>query len=317
MEQNKVIYDWLSITSKIHSTDQMIEEIGMQHCPWELTKGAHGYKDRLYYDHISIHYNGREDMPIWLEMSGQGCRAFETFGHGDYERLFRLVEYNDSSMNITRLDVAFDDFSGILDMSRLCTDTLNQEYVSKANYWEVVQSAKGQTVVIGAPSSDVLIRIYDKAKERGRENEIPHWIRVEIQMRNDRCKKFIRLPNGIGFRFAGVVMNYLRYVEPSQEDSNKWRWELKDYWQSLIGNASALSIYEKPGVDYNLLRCDNYVFNTAGNAIDAEIKIRGIEGFMEMLRARQTRNNPKYERLVTENSGMIRERKQKGIIQND
>ena len=81
--------------------------------------------------------------------------------------------------------------------------------------------------------------------------------------------------------------------------------------------ASALSIYEKPGVEYNLLRCDNYVFNTAGNAIDAEIKIRGIEDFMKMLRERQTRNNPKYDRLVKENSNMINEQKLKGKQNND
>lgn len=317
MENNKVIYDWLSITSKIHTAQQMIEEIGMSELPWELTKGAHGYQDRLYYDHISVHYNGRPDMPVWLEMSGQGCRAFETYGHGDYERLFQIVDYNSSEMNITRLDVAFDDFTGILDMNRICSDTLNQEYVSKANYWEVVQSAKGQTVVIGSPTSEVLIRIYDKARERGREDEIPHWVRVEIQMRNDRCKKFIQLPLGIGNKFCGVMMNYLRYVIPDEEDSNKWRWNLKDYWETLLGNASALSIYEKPGVEYNLLRCDNYVFNTAGNAIDAEIKIRGIDDFMKMLRSRQTRNNPKYDRLVTENSDMIKARKQKGKQNND
>ena len=33
--------------------------------------------DRKYFGNISIHYNSREDMGVWCEMSGQGCRNFE------------------------------------------------------------------------------------------------------------------------------------------------------------------------------------------------------------------------------------------------
>lgn len=81
---NKVIYDWVSVTSKIHNPQGLIALLGLDHegIVWEQVKGAHGYRDRLYWEKISIHYNGREDMGIWLEMSGQGCRAFESFGTG-------------------------------------------------------------------------------------------------------------------------------------------------------------------------------------------------------------------------------------------
>ena len=61
MSANKVIYDWISCTSKIHLPFQFVETLGMQGVTWENTKGAHGYKDRLYFNGISIHYNGRED----------------------------------------------------------------------------------------------------------------------------------------------------------------------------------------------------------------------------------------------------------------
>ena len=91
---NLVMYDWVSITSKIHSPQNFIELLGMQDVSWELVKGARGYMDRLYWGSISIHYNGREDMGVWLEMSGQGCRSFETFGNGDYESLFDEVRQN-------------------------------------------------------------------------------------------------------------------------------------------------------------------------------------------------------------------------------
>lgn len=76
--ENIVIYDWLSFTSKAHSPEELISALGLAHVPWAETKGAKGYRDRKYFSCISVHYNGRADMGVWVEMSGQGCRTFES-----------------------------------------------------------------------------------------------------------------------------------------------------------------------------------------------------------------------------------------------
>lgn len=73
--ENLVLYDWVSITSKIHTPEQIISLIGMDSVTWETIKGAHGYRDRLYWNCISIHFNGSPDQGVWLEMSGQGFKA--------------------------------------------------------------------------------------------------------------------------------------------------------------------------------------------------------------------------------------------------
>ena len=200
-EENKIIYDWVSITSKIHSPDDFIRLLGLnsEGISWEKVKGAHGYRDRLYWEKISIHYNGTEDMGIWLEMSGQGCRAFESFGTGDYEALFDEVFDNPGDMNITRLDVAFDDHSGLLDIHEVCEDTKNQEYVSRFRGWDVDYSDKGSSVTLGSRSSEILVRIYDKAAERGFDDG-RHWVRVELQLRRERARGFLA-----GLRILGNV----------------------------------------------------------------------------------------------------------------
>jgi phage replication initiation protein len=274
-----------------------VHSLGMETISWQQTKGAHGYRDRLYYNGISIHYNGRNDMGVWLEMSGQGCRAFETFGNGNFDDLFSEVKANVGDMHLTRLDVAFDDHEGILDMDKICQDTLAGNFVSPSTYWEVIQSAKGQCVMIGAPSSSVLIRIYDKARERGLTDGT-HWIRVELQMRDDRANVFTALPYSFGEKWCGVLLNYLRYVVPTPEDTNKSRWETADYWMNLLWFASALSIYEKPGVEYNIMHCERYVYKMAGNAVDALIRCYGVEEFIKKLEHRKTNPNPKYEQIV-------------------
>lgn len=294
-----ILYDWLSFTSKESDPRFFVELLGLETIPWQQTKGARGYQERLFFNSISIHYNGREDMGIWCEMSGQGCRAFEDLTElpGKWDDLFARIMALD--LNITRLDVAYDDHTGTLDIDQIVQDTRFKEYVSKSDHWSILESNKGQTVVHGSEKSDVLIRIYDKARERNCP-EGEHWIRCELQLRRDRAKSFVELELPVGQAYCGVVMNYLRYVDPEEGDSNRWRWPIKEYWANMLGNAAAISIYHAPGLEYNLLRCENFVINQAGNAIDAYIRCVGQDSFFEALMARKTRRNPKYDRMVNE-----------------
>ena len=294
--ENIVLYDWLSFTSKVHSPEALIAALGLSHVPWTITKGAKGYQDRKYFSCISIHYNGRPDMGVWVEMSGQGCRTFETLStlqDNKWTALFSFI--HDNGLKITRLDVAFDDHTGLLPLGDIVMDTQTGMFISKSNYWETVLSSKGTTVQIGSPQSKVLIRIYDKAAERGKFDE--HWVRVELQLRDDRAVQFIKIPLTIGEAFAGVLLNYLRYVIPD-EDSNKWRWPMTKYWSDLIEDAEKISIFRAPGMEYNEERCKHYVVNQAGNAIDACIQMYGVDEFVSMIENRQTAPNPKYEMLV-------------------
>lgn len=294
-----ILYDWLSFTSKQSDPGYFVELLGLEHLPWQITKGARGYQDRYYFNCISIHYNGREDMGIWCEMSGQGCRAFEdlTTLPGKWDDLFARIMALD--LNITRLDVAYDDHTGTLDMDRIVQDTRHKEYVTRTDAWSILESNKGQTVVLGSEKSDILIRIYDKARERNCPED-EHWIRCELQLRRDRAKSFVQLALPIGQAYSGVVMNYLRYVDPLDGDTNRWRWPIKEYWGNMLSYASAISIYQAPGLEYNLDRCEKYVIGQAGNAIDAYIQCVGLDSFLESLKTRKTMRNPKYERMVNE-----------------
>ena len=325
---NKIIIDWLSITSKKLSVKEMKEILGLQHASWEEGRGYHGYKTRYWYDSISIHCDGAGDMGIWLEMSGQGCRAFESYSDKRdlyktemYEPLFRLVVDNPDDFNITRLDVAYDDFEGVLDGKRVFDDTVNQKYRSKAEYWSATTSSDGLSVNVGSPRSKVLIRIYDKRAERLAkitdadqrqriEEDIPHWMRVELQLRDDRALQFIKTMAGcgksssecmpIGAVYTGVLANYLDYGYSAKAKGNadKLVWHTFPYWKDVLAGAEAISIYSQPGTEYNLVRCRNYVYNMAGNAVDALVKIEGVDGFLAGLKDRHIKQNMKYIQLI-------------------
>jgi hypothetical protein len=75
---------------------------------------------------------------------------------------------------------------------------------------------------------------------------------------------------------------------------------MTDYWARFLSGASKILLYEKPGVEYNMMDLENFVFKQAGNAIDACIQIMGVDAFLETLRKRGVRPNPKYEQLLTQ-----------------
>ena len=302
---NTVIFDWLSLTTRIHSVNDLISILGLssETVVWETVKGAHGYRDRLYFGGISLHYNGRDDMGIWLEMSGQGCRSFETYGTGDYAALFELALDEPEDVHITRLDVAYDDHSGILDIGEICDDVRAGNYVSRFRGWQVVDGSDGQSVTLGSRSSEVLVRIYDKAAERGLEDG-SHWVRCELQLRRDRALEYVKLGSAAGDSFRGVLLNYLRFVEPCGDDTNKWRWPMRDYWSDLVGDAARISVYARPGVEYNLGNLCNFVVEQAGNAIKTYTMIFGWYDLQQALKERRSQLSPTYRRLIDDYSAL-------------
>ena len=92
---NRVLIDWLNFTTRLHDVKDVIELIGMQDAPFESLVGSRGFTDRLYFNGVSIHYcsvpGTMQEGLVWLEMSGQGCRTFETYGNGNYKELFELA----------------------------------------------------------------------------------------------------------------------------------------------------------------------------------------------------------------------------------
>lgn len=300
--ENMIMYDWVSITSKIHSPDGIISMLGLDgdNIIWEQAKGGHGYRDRLYWERISIHYNGRPDMGVWLEMSGQGCRAWESFGTGDYAGLFREVQDNPGDMHITRLDIAFDDHSGLMDIAEVCQDTRDQSYVSRWRGWQVTDSDSGSSLVLGSQRSETLLRIYDKAAERGFVDG-RHWVRVELQLRRDRAAAWLEQPGEVGSKFRGVLTNYVRYIDPPDgADSNRWRWPCKPYWGKLLDGAERIRLYSAPGADYNMINLETFVEQQCSGAVYTYLETHGVDEFLVKMRHRTTPLNPKYKQLIAE-----------------
>lgn len=288
--ENVFLIDWLTVVSHIDTVDSLKAKLGLSGAdiPWEdEVKFMNGYPLQTKFYGITISYGAdreeyykdsskaRADMGICLNLSGQGCRAFEEYGHGDWMKVFEYIFLSDK-YNITRLDLAFDDHSGILDIYRIKNDTEDQNYISKSRWWMNQYGSEGCSIYIGSPQSDIRIRIYDKAAERGFDDD-RHWIRVELQLRRERAyvaAAELFKQQHIGRVAAGILRNYLTYRVPCG-DSNKSRWEICYYWQQLLFSMEKISLWISPGEPYNFTKTESWLQDSVGAAIYTYIQLHG------------------------------------------
>lgn len=300
--ENKIIIDWLAFTVHDLSLDDVISLLGLNSILGEFEdgKGSNGYSDRLYFNSISIHYNGRADMGIHINMSGQGCRAFESYSeYGEFDELLLRI-FNLERFNITRLDVAYDDFINCLPIDDIVSSVHKQEWLSPSNmkWWEAVYSADGISAYIGSPRSNIRFRFYDKAAEKKKEYQ---WTRLEIQMRDIVAVMFasswITGEADLNYLFFGVLNKYVKFI--NLDNVRKTRCSVKDWWSDFLQTEDKVTLH-KPGISYNLMNMKNMTINKAGNSIQAYLSIYGISSLLQELdQERPLKDLPKkYKNLI-------------------
>ncbi|MCM1298375.1 MAG: replication initiation factor domain-containing protein [[Eubacterium] siraeum] len=317
IEKNCILIDWFAVTTRQWEPIHLIDYLGLDLKQFQSTYGLYGYRDRLMYNGISIHYNLRSDpeddkSSVMLEMSGQGCRQYETSSKIGFMPLFCDVSNGD--LTIKRLDIAYDDVDqsggdGLLDLKKIAYYTLHQRFVTKWNGGQVLDkfSVNGNnepmthalTVQFGSRQSAIMLRIYDKAQERGGLEY--HWVRSEIVFKEERAKNFIEeLLKGksIGELYAGVLRNYLRFIK--SDHTRRERCTIVTWWKNFLGSAEKVKLYSVKDVDYNLARIEKYIFEQAGNSTLTYLLCQGEEKLMTELEKRKAKLNENQRRLIEE-----------------
>lgn len=301
-KENVFLIDWLSITFHGVHVDEVQRMLGLEShaIPW-TTKNSfvNGYPMTTSFGNIRIRWGAddprfytddgyktaeqkaRNDMGISLDMSGQGCRAFEEYSYLSWMEFWSRVVCSGCRYNVTRLDLAYDDHYGLIEMWRIYNDVHDRNYISKAKktrtIWsdDRVDDIQGCTVEVGSRSSPVLIRIYDKAAERGFKDR--HWIRVEVQLREARAHAAfdrLRTEQDIGLLASGILRNYFTVITPGN-DSNRSRAQIAPYWARILDNMAKIRLWIAPGEPYNFSRTENHLVTQYGQALIAYERIYG------------------------------------------
>lgn len=258
----RILIDWLGITFK--STDSTVLDLYHVFDFFENTLGIdrlwfkpgrknyEGYADSFLFENINIYYNGAENQGIHVDFTGQGCRfldyqfqklSVQGFNVSNWYSFFDcLVE--DERIKFTRLDVALDDFHGYLDVYKMFSKCLSGEITGKWRQWrpggkfDFNGHTNGLSLYFGSEQSRIEAICYEKNKQLGLDI---HWTRFELRFYKPRAEEMIKLilafpDTSLGVHVAGVLKNYLCFRDKNENDSNKRRWPVTDWWDRFLYN---------------------------------------------------------------------------------
>lgn len=243
---NKIIVDWLQFTLLDDlGLDTVLNILSQKKDDFEaLEKGGLGYKRQIYNNNIRVYYEGMKGMGICASISGKGCRYMEAQGTNLWRLIFRLAR--SAKINITRIDLALDTSIKLIDKVRQSVD--KKKYISKSRNISYIcksleNSTRTETIYIGSRSSELMIRLYDKAVEQKLDGI--DWERWEIVLKKKKIKEVIpHLEENIGQTFRDILYTYFRPLQTV--DSNKSRSKVCKWYLDFLGSVQKISLYSDP-----------------------------------------------------------------------
>lgn len=286
-----ILIDSLSMTWKYDNVGELYELLGLQDAEMQPMHTRY-YGNGEYFDGILIAYNTDENYEItgtFLDISGKGCRTVEQLNPGFdwFEFLHRYdSQIRDKTAHISRIDIACDVDDGSLTIGQIQKYSRQELYVCRSKCLPDVRYMRTMEVYFGSPKSDRLLRIYDKALEQG----IPDtdWLRLEFQLRNDNATSWYLNwceHRDVGKLYAGVMIDFLRFVSPPRgtsikkikEQRNQGLLSTVSWWSDFIGEAERIPQLYLPGQDYTLDRLEHYLEHNVASSLKAYMIAHGGE----------------------------------------
>lgn len=277
----RVSVDWIAftVTTNEYVVEDVIKFLGYRADDFtKMPKGGNGYKSMINLSGypVQILYDGTEDMGIHVSISGTAIAEViskykETlvsttpFGNAyfvssaDNTYMLEFLSNIRKIGHISRIDLAIDDIgSKYYTMDDLYKILMDKRVVSKFRNWRHMESRSissgdclGSTIYLGSRKSDIMLRVYDKAKEQvsklkledNAESATP-WVRWELETKDERANQIVDMLvnlQNLGAVTMGILSNYFRVV--ILNDSNKSRCTVDPLWQSFVASVDKLSLY--------------------------------------------------------------------------
>ena len=220
---------------------------------------------KVLYDHNRVEGNSKG---VLVEMTGQGCREYEvllSYKKFDWNTFF-VTAYQDFKCYFKRIDIAINDYYGIVDIPDLIEKTKRGEIgtrFKKVQFQggiEIVNSTgatimrdSGSSIYFGAPKSNLRIVFYQKDLETFEktevyhENYVPIKNRYEIRLMDDYAEdavlNYCRFDHSFQSITLGIINSYICYYEPTASAGAEDRYEP---WRQLIQDADEIQLKAKP-----------------------------------------------------------------------
>lgn len=177
-----------------------------------LSKPLHGYKVAIIEPlGIMCMTAGTEKMGAHVVLSGSTLNNLSSAGFPREKALENLINIGS---RFSRIDLAIDVRDGHIKPKQLYAALEQGSATTKARNYRIIEDGRlgGQTLYLGSPTSEKMIRMYDKAAEQRQSGD---WLRVESQLTGslaDRAAKAV-LAHGIGAVATGVIDDFVQWDE--------------------------------------------------------------------------------------------------------
>lgn len=355
IKENSYLIDWLSFTIQTDidgvgkkAVREFLEQMNLNTLPFaENETGRHGYNRSLsLQNYINVYYNevkfneydennaGKLDriikMGVHFEFTGQGCRILEQ--DRDWVDWFNLLD--GLNARYSRIDIALDDFVGLLDFDLMEDKIKKGEVISlsrtrnieasldfkKAEKLDNNGNSKGKTIYFGNKNSLMMIRFYDKKREQQVKKifcPFEFWQRYEIVLKRERAIDFVeKLRSGENFSdlYLKVMSGLIRFIEPS-DDQNKARWEISPFWDDFIKGSEPIKL-ERKNLDPSIFKTISWMDQSVIGSLQLLVEIAKMGNFdlLEILKNSKIREKSDRQKSILNEFDLLSEEQKQQIF---
>lgn len=240
----------------------------------------------LFFDDPNKELTKTSPRNCMFQFTGQGStdlaiKLGRYYDITDFEKNWHyfFADMQEFNLKFTRLDIALDDFNGVLDFEKIERKLKRREFRSSKRSYNIVKQsgtdghAKGETIYLGARKrhqNGYLIRFYDKYaeyKDKGAvvptqvENMVTGegthtWQRYEMELHGSACMNFVsQILEGVtfGYLYKGLMCNAIEFLKVNRKNSNRSFWPVVEWWSDFLEDVEKCSVAE-PERDLDLGR---------------------------------------------------------------
>lgn len=247
--------------------------------------GFNGYdKGYVFNEFINIYsggfftaIDGNESTQV--ELKGEGCRKFEELG-GDWIELIEFLLKN--QFKTKRIDLAYDDFTGILNYEDLIKKVEKHEYVSINKKCPVIMYSKmdgefkGFSLTFGSRNSSRQLQIYDKKNERLSKNfnriVCDSWTRLEVRYKDPFAQEILEAvlisfyERNFDLMVKGLINTVVTFKEKydARNPSRPKNWKT---WDKLLDKTERIKVVRQYDLEKTLCIKANWLNRSAARTL--------------------------------------------------
>lgn len=183
--------DWLNYTCDRHSQlgwYNVAMRFPNEH--WQAIKGMHGYTmGAINSATARVLVNpDRPEMGQHVMYSGACLNAYRNEGISARAIIKHHALFGDMCK---RVDLALDVYDAKLDIGGMFVLLDEGSATTRAKHWNLIKGNDGgATLYVGSRTSEIMLRVYDKAAETGQAGD---WKRVELELKGSRAIEVSRM----------------------------------------------------------------------------------------------------------------------------